>query len=1048
MALASKAKDHPHLLGWLLILLLSFAQSPGLTVADTKHDLAADPIGFLKNALHAWTDIFPLGQLQNQAYGYLFPQGLFFVLSEPLPDWVAQRLWWTLVAGVGFSGFLLLLNRLAIGTPGWRILGAFLYAFSPRVITTLGAISSEAWPFMLAPWVLFPLVGARPRSSQVAASLLAVAGMGAVNATATAAACVPAFLALLLARAWRPLLGWVLGCAAVSVWWLGPLVILGRYAPPFTDFIESSYVTTRWLNLVEMLRGTTSWAPFADSERMAGTILATSPYFVLLSVAVAALGLAGLASAPQRRLWISLLLVGAMIMAGAHGPLGPEVLSFLDGPGAPLRNVHKFDALVHLPIVVGFVHCASSIRFRHQGRRYAAIALICAVALGSLAPVWSARLAPRGGYEQVPGYWQEAADWLNTNARNTRTVILPQASFARQTWGWTRDEPLQPLLDVPWVVRDAVPLVPPETIRGLDGLMAHPTPEGFARLGVGAAVIRHDLAGATNSKALSTQFRKAGLKVHEFGKVDIVEFNLDHNMHVTTAEPVRVAGGGESLALLDDLNGPSTYRITDNDAQIVTDTPQLLTRNYGSVWNAQSAPLATTAEGEDVRNTVKDYPSGGPLSRIATGDIQVAASSAAAQATAFGGADAARSITAAVDGSPDTAWYPAPGKQKGEKFSMTGAFHRPVVHITTEGAPVVLSIAADTTTVNKVARPGTPLTVELPVTDAEKITITLGASREPVGLAEVKVEGHDVRRILEVPDTSPDVQQFLFQRVFVNTDRIHRLFTAPREMTVRVNASSCSESPKTANESGVSDDFLLDAAPVACGETITLQPGQHELSTTARWISLTTPEFQPAPPPTPIGATVPESTQEQLLVTGRAFNPGLRATVGGVPVVTERVDADTQAFRIPAGSHGEVRLTFIGDTPYRYSLFGGTALLILTALGCVFLLRRRSLTTVPTQLTAWPVTLGICSISVVGGWAGIVALVMAAGILKFTLITRAHLAAAGVCIAGLWLAHAPWPSGTYAGDQWFATLACCISLAALVLPARYLDQRSTGSSTK
>ena len=104
---------HPlntHAIVWLVLAAAMFAQPVGLIAADTKHDLAVNPAGFLAAATHAWTDVFPLGQLQNQAYGYLFPQGLFFLLADVLPDWllptwVAQRLWWTIVAGVGFSGF-------------------------------------------------------------------------------------------------------------------------------------------------------------------------------------------------------------------------------------------------------------------------------------------------------------------------------------------------------------------------------------------------------------------------------------------------------------------------------------------------------------------------------------------------------------------------------------------------------------------------------------------------------------------------------------------------------------------------------------------------------------------------------------------------------------------------------------------------------------------------------------------------------------------------------------------------------------------------------
>lgn len=1019
------ARANSHLLGWILLGFLSFLQSPGRTVADTKHDLAANPGEFLAGSLHAWTDVFPLGQLQNQAYGYLFPQGLFFLLTDPLPDWISQRLWWWIVLGVGFSGFLRLLRQVGVGSSAWQFLGALLFAFSPRTISTLGAISSETWPLMVAPWILTPLLRKYPA---VAPSIVAVFCLGAINATATAAACIPAFLALLLTKQWRKLWLWLLGCASVSLWWLGPLLILGRYSPPFTDFIENAYVTTRWLNLIELLRGTTSWAPFADSERLAGTLLATSPYFVILTVAVAAIGLSGLVQAPQRGLWLTMLLTGILVMASAHGPLGEQVLAFLDGPGAPLRNVHKFDVLVRIPIVVGFVAAASAVSWRDRGRRYASAALLALVAIGSISPVWTGRLAPRGAYEQVPVYWQEAADWLNTNARGTRTVILPQSSFARQSWGWTRDEPLQPLLDVPWVVRDAVPLVPAEAIRGLDGLMAHPSAEGFARLGVGAAVIRHDLAGPTPSHALVESFREKGFPVHSFGQVDIVEFDMARSMSVTAAAPVRVAGGGESLALL----GTGAYDLVDSDATIVTDTPALVSRNYGTVWNAQSAPLASPEEGADVRNPVRDYPSAGPLSRVS--GAQVSASSSAADATAFGGANPARSVTAAVDGSPDTAWYPATGQQEGATFTVSGEFEKPEIEILTEGSPVVLTISAGDTSVNKVANPAIPLRVQLPAPHADSITITLGASASPVGLADIKVAGSNVRRVLEVPDTSPAVQKFLFQRVFLDTGFVERRFTAPRPLQVTVDASSCAESPLTANPSGVVDDFLLDGAPVACGEEISLAPGSHTLSTTAKWISLTTPEFTPPPAPIPISGEVPASSERQLLITGRAFNEGLRASVGGIEVEPTMVDAATQAFLIPPGVSGPVQLRFAADRIYQLSLLLGLILAVVTVAYCLVVSRRSATTPAAAAQPRTPWMFGLVVLGIAGGIWGLLGVVLAFLMLRFTLIPARGVATLGMGLAGLWLAHAPWPSANYAGDQWFTALACCVGLAAVLIP--------------
>ncbi len=78
----------------LLLVLGSLLQQPGRTTFDTKFDLTADPGAFLDRALHMWTPL-TLGALQNQAYGYLFPHGTFFLAADVLsvPDWLAQRLW-------------------------------------------------------------------------------------------------------------------------------------------------------------------------------------------------------------------------------------------------------------------------------------------------------------------------------------------------------------------------------------------------------------------------------------------------------------------------------------------------------------------------------------------------------------------------------------------------------------------------------------------------------------------------------------------------------------------------------------------------------------------------------------------------------------------------------------------------------------------------------------------------------------------------------------------------------------------------------------------
>lgn len=1138
---------HPlntHAIVWLVLATAMFAQPVGLIAADTKHDLTADPAGFLAAATHAWTDVFPLGQLQNQAYGYLFPQGLFFLLADAIPDWllpawVAQRLWWTIVAGVGFSGFYRLCQCVVPGsgrsttasasTRAFQIIAALLFALSPRTLTTLTAISSEAWPVMLAPWVLVPLLRTdKITGRDIAAATIPIALMGAVNATATLAACIPAGLVIL----WRRQ-GWLLipAAVAVSAWWIGPLLVLGKYSPPFTDFIESSYVTTRWLNLLEILRGTTHWTPFADTEREAGYLLVSQPVFVLATVAIAACGLAGLAlsaqcaqgSAPSTRLryhglWLLMLLVGITILAAPYGQLLDDVL-------APLRNLHKFDPLVRIPLLLGVAHLGTVLempRLKHPLTRRAAAGLgVAVIALLSVAPVWSGRLLPTGAYREVPEYWRQAADFLNDNV-DTRTLLVPETSFARQEWGWTRDEPAQPLLDVPWAVRDAVPLLPPEAIRGLDGVLAtlDRSVDPLLRLGIGAVLVRHDLDSSAQreradeladalDRAVENSPASSAVQRHDFGDPDsggVSVFVLDaqRDMHIAH-DPVTVAGGGEALAVLDAIDGPAPRRLVDHAdagaategsgaedpsadpraepcAEIVTDTPLLVDRNFGTLQGAVSGPLAIPDEATTKHPSV-DYPSvATPLPVRPRGDVQLQASSSAADATAFGGADPARSINAAVDGT-DQAWWPAPGDPGTLQLRSTdGTVHAPELHLTTtEDARLrVLAFAdedaedtdkgadADAAEDAVNASSGTSdepihtITVETAAGEDTRVAFPddLRASRIEVqlnpetgtGVSDIQLAGHELSRLVHVPATA-NARQFVFQRLAVDTGVVQRSFEVPRTMQLEI---------RTDNEQPVT----IDGIEYSAGETVELS-GTHTISTAAAWVSLREPGFAPTARYEPVaGRTVPGATStnaERLLVTGRAFNEGLRGElVDASGTVTElqptSIDAATQAFVLPADASGEFRMSFAGEAAYRTTLFVGAAVSLVTLAALVLfpLARptantqfaaarrrhaRRLLVTDPT-LPAWAFPVAAVAVSgAVVGPAGAVSAAAAWAITRWTTIRPVVLAPALLGICGLWLARAPWPDAHYAGDS---LLAACLAAGAVSC----LSQSRAGSSTK
>ena len=529
--------------------------------------MTANPLPFLTRAASLWNSELPFGQAQNQAYGYLFPHGTFFLLGDimGLPGWVTQRLWWALLLTVGFWGLLRLAEALGIGSPGSRVIAAAAFALSPRVLTTIGAISSETLPMMLAPWVLLPVILALRGSGSVrvlaARSALAIALMGAVNAVATLTGCLAALIWWACHRPnrlWMRFTAWWALCSVLAIaWWVVALVMLGRVSPPFLDFIESSGVTTQWTSLTEMLRGTDSWTPFVAPDATAGASLVTGSVAVLATTLVAAAGLAGLAmrTMPARGRLVTTLLAGIVLLAvgysGALGsPLAHEVQLFLDAAGTPLRNVHKLEPVIRLPLVLGLAHLLGRIPLpgsaprrewmrafahpEHDKRVAVGIVVLVALAAGtSLA--WTGRLTPPGAFDAIPPYWHQTADWLdehNAGSPTGRVLVVPGAPFATQVWGTSHDEPLQVLGNSPWGVRDSIPLTPPQTIRALDSvqrLIAAGRPSAgladtLARQGISYVVVRNDLDPETSRSARPVLVHRAidgspGLsKAAEFGE--------------------------------------------------------------------------------------------------------------------------------------------------------------------------------------------------------------------------------------------------------------------------------------------------------------------------------------------------------------------------------------------------------------------------------------------------------------------------------------------------------------------------------------------------
>lgn len=786
--------------GLVVVWAVAWSVTPGRIAEDTKNDLYVDPWGFLGRSLHLWDPQVTWGGLSNQGYGYLFPMGPFFAIgSEVAPVWVVQRLWWTVLLTAGFLGGLGLLRSLGIGTPRTRVVGALAYVLAPRVVSSVAGLSAEIQPQLLAPLVLWPLVSASRGRLPVrsAASLSGVAALccGGVNATATLCALLPAGLWLVTRQGWwrsRLTWSWAAAVVAATAWWLGPLLVMSRYAPPFLDWIESARAVMRPVGMLDVVRGTTHWLGHVVTPGgawwPAGFELVSNRSLVVLTSMVAALGLAGLALAgiPERRwLWTSLVLGGILLTVGHSGPLSSPLVGVaqeaLDGPLAPLRNIHKVDLLVRLPLALGLTHVLglmSGWRPRVAWWRPVTLGVAVLTVVGAAAPAFTGAIAVRGSFERMPQHWVDAGRWLDEHRDEGQALVVPAANFGEYWWGRTIDEPLRPLTSAAYAVRDAVPLAPAGTIRLLDeierrlqtGRALGGGAEVLSLAGVRHLVVRNDLA-TTESGQPPVAFARSAVRATEgvalvqgFGQnfVDVTGERVfpvevyslpgraaDSLELWDVADGIRASGASEDLVRLADaglLHGPVVF---DGDAattaqplpRVETDGLRTRKRWFGAPRGQDLTSTLTAARGRDA----PDYlPWADPSLRSSVtyrGIADVRASSSIAEDLGFAGLRPARRPFAALDGNPATGW--AAMWDEGPRITVDLPEPRAFDHVTVTGLGPSSSLG------DSVSR---PTTVRVS-TDRAEVEATLGEGARRVDLPR----GPHTRVSVEILETDDDV---------------------------------------------------------------------------------------------------------------------------------------------------------------------------------------------------------------------------------------------------------------------------------------------------
>jgi arabinofuranan 3-O-arabinosyltransferase len=810
---------------YAFFILVSLLQQPGRTTYDTRAELTQRPLDFLRDGFTLWHPESNLGEFQNQAYGYLFPQGSWFVLGDLLgsPDWVTQRLWSALVLIVAVEGARRVALALDLAGPVALLVG-LAYGFSPRLLGTVPVITGEALPGAMMPWILLPvLLAFSGRLGYWRAALLsgaAIVCMGGVNAVENVGSLPLVVITVLWGWrrglvGWRFVVAWFGAALAASLWWVLPLLVLARYAPPFYQYVESASNTTAALGWSEAVRGDTHWVAYLiTGDRAwwpAAHALVTDPFLIVVSAVVAAAGLVGLClwQHPVRSPLVLSMVIGLGALTVAHGgwagtPISGSVRDLLDGPLAIFRNVHKIDPVVRLPLAIGFGYSAKLAATWLAARRpeltqlQTAALLVPGVLVLSLGQPFLLNDARTPGWSTISEPWQQARSYLTEHDDGRSTLVLPGSGFAQQDWGWTLDEPLLLLGGADFVARTQVPLIPGESIRFLNALdqltvTGRATPElgaQLARAGIGHVVIRRDLVrrltGSPHPGGAAVSAAKGGLTpVAAFGEdgeggaeVEVLAVNeAQPRLRSTPVDSVlTVRGAPESVLALQDagLVEPGQASVLEGEpgwkapADVVTDDDQKRERAFGATDESLSAPLGPTEDWRTERSA-HDFPTvpgAGQVVARYDGLDSLTASSAQGYADNFGPVVPQFGPYSAVDGDPNTRWASSRGTDPRDQWlrvDFTGSreVHEVTVLPTVDDGSLVpirrLTVRAGAQSRTVVTSPsGAPSTVRfdgraVPWVEVRVDQAATSARTGAVSLREVTIDDLVPTRTLSVP---------------------------------------------------------------------------------------------------------------------------------------------------------------------------------------------------------------------------------------------------------------------------------------------------------
>ncbi|MEZ5381320.1 MAG: alpha-(1-_3)-arabinofuranosyltransferase family protein [Microthrixaceae bacterium] len=501
----------------------------GQVGADTKSYLYLNPGKLLADAPWLWETGVGLGTVTHQNIGYLWPSGPYYWFFDTLgvPDWIAQRLWLGTIILAAGMGVRFMLRTLRWELPGVTV-AMFAYALSPYLLHYGARISIILLPFAGLPWLIAFTVRALRNGGwrDPAAFALITLTVGGINATSLLLVLIgPALWVLYALLAEREVtLRQVLAAGArigsltlaTSLWWMAGLVLQGNYGIPILDYTETYRVVGTASTAPEVMRGLGYWF-FYGSDALGPWIsgavtLVQNP--LVLTVSFILPGLVVISALftrfRYRAYFVLMAVVGALVSIASHPYDSPTPAGALfkaataTDAGLAFRSTPRAIPLLALGgAVLLAAGVAGVATLRPRLKVPAAMAVVVLVGI-TQAPLFLGRMVDDNlqRAEDIPSYWYDVAERLDSGDRSTRVLEMPGIDFASYRWGNTVDPITPGLIDRDFAARELIPYGSPASAQ-LMMAVDLPYQEGTANpaalgpvlrmMSVGDVVARNDL---------------------------------------------------------------------------------------------------------------------------------------------------------------------------------------------------------------------------------------------------------------------------------------------------------------------------------------------------------------------------------------------------------------------------------------------------------------------------------------------------------------------------------------------------------------------------